>query len=42
MMNLGSKMNLEEVEALIAEADGKGEGTIDIEEFAQRLCPPKK
>lgn len=42
MMNMGSKMNLEEVEALIAEADPKGEGAIDIEEFGQRICPSKK
>ena len=42
MMNLGSGMNLEEVEAFMAEADPKGEGAIDIEELAQRLCPPKK
>jgi len=42
MMNLGSKMTLEEVEALMAEADPKGEGAIDIEEFATRLCPAKK
>lgn len=34
MMNMGSGMNLEEVEALMAEADPKGEGAIDIEEFA--------
>lgn len=31
MMNLGSKMSLEEVEDLMKEADPKGEGTIDIE-----------
>ena len=41
-MNLGSKMKLEEVEDLMKEADPKGEGAIDIEDFAQRLCPPKK
>ena len=35
-------MTLEEVEALMAEADPKGEGAIDIEEFATRLCPAKK
>ena len=42
MMNLGSKMSLEEVEDLMKEADPKGEGAINIEDFAQRLCPPKK
>ena len=42
MMNMGSGMNLEEVEALMAEADPKGEGAIDIEEFATRMCPSRK
>jgi Ca2+-binding EF-hand superfamily protein len=42
MMNLGSKMKLEEVEDLMKEADPKGEGAIDLEEFAARMCPPKK
>lgn len=42
MMNLGSKMTLEQVEDLMAEADPKGEGSIDIEELAVRLCPAKK
>lgn len=42
MMNLGSRMTLEEVEALISEGDPKGEGTIDIEDLATRLCPNKK
>ena len=42
MMNLGSKMTLEQVEELMAEADPKGEGAIDIEDLATRLCPPKK
>jgi Ca2+-binding EF-hand superfamily protein len=42
MMNLGSRMNLEEVEVLMAEADPKGEGAIDVEEFAQRICPVVK
>jgi hypothetical protein len=26
----------------MAEADPKGEGAIDVEEFATRICPPKK
>lgn len=41
-MNLGSKMSLEDVDDLMKEADPKGEGTIDIEELAARLCPPLK
>ena len=42
VMNLGSKMKLEDAEELMKEADPKGDGTVDIEELAQRLCPPKK
>ena len=42
MMNLGSRMTLEEVELLINEADPKGEGTIEIDDLASKLCPPKK
>ena len=34
LMNLGSKMNLEEVEELMAIADSKGDGSVDIEELA--------
>ena len=41
MMTLGSKMTEEEVEELLKEADPKGEGQIDIEEFSKLLCPPK-
>ena len=42
MMTMGKKMTLEEYEDLLKEADPKGEGMIDIEEFASRICPPKK
>ena len=42
MMNLGGRMTLEKVEELMAEADPKGEGAIDIEDFSTRMCPPKK
>ena len=42
VMNLGSKMKLEDAEELMKEADPKGEGVVDIDELAQRLCPPKK
>ena len=42
LMNMGSKMNLEEVEDFMKEADPKGDGAVDIEELAIRLCPAKK
>lgn len=42
VMNLGSKMTLEDAEELMKMADPKGDGTVDIEELAQALCPPKK
>lgn len=42
LMNMGSKMNLEQAEEFMKEADPKGDGAVDIEELAQRLCPPKK
>ncbi len=35
-------MNLEQVEEFMKEADPKGDGAVDIEELAQRLCPVKK
>jgi Ca2+-binding EF-hand superfamily protein len=35
-------MTLEEAEELMAMADSKGDGTVDIEELSQALCPPKK
>ena len=42
LMNLGSKMTLEDAEELMAMADPRGEGTVDLDELAQALCPPKK
>ena len=42
MMTMGKKMTLEEFDDMMKEADPKGEGMVDIEEFALRLCPPKK
>ena len=41
MKNLGNKMTDEELEEMMKEADPKGEGIIDINEFADRICPPK-
>ena len=41
MMNL-AHMQLEEVEEMIKVADPKGEGVIDIYDFADSICPPKK
>ena len=42
MMTMGKKMTLEEFDELMKEADPKNEGMVDIEEFASRICPPKK
>ena len=42
MLNLGNQMTAEEVDELMKEADPKGDGAVDIAEFADRLCPPKK
>ena len=33
MMNMGSKLNVEQIEDMMKEADPKGEGAIDVEEF---------
>ena len=41
MKNLGTKMSDEELEEMMKEADPKGEGIVDILEFADRICPPK-
>ena len=41
LMNMGNKMTSEEIEELMKEADPKGEGSVDIAEFAERICPPK-
>ena len=42
MMNMGNKMLAEELEEMMKEADPKNEGFVDIMEFAERICPPKK
>ena len=42
MMNMGNKMNAEEIEELVKEVDPKNDGVINIADMADRLCPPKK
>ena len=42
MMNMGLKMKQEDLDELMKVADPKGEGVIEIEDFADSLCPPKK
>ena len=42
MINLGLKMKPDELEEMMKVADPKGEGSIDIADFADSLCPPKK
>ena len=41
MQNMGSRMDADEVENLMKEADTQGDGYIHIAEMAERLCPPK-
>jgi len=41
MMVLGKKFTEEQVEEMIDAADPKLTGLIDIEKFADYLCPPK-
>ncbi len=41
LMNLGGKMKLEDAEDFMKEADPKGDGFVDIDELAIRLCPAK-
>ena len=41
MMVLGKKFTEEQVEEMLDAADPKGKGLIDIEVFADYLCPPK-
>ena len=39
MLNMGGKMSAEDLEEMVKMAGG--DGTINIEEFCQALCPPK-
>jgi Ca2+-binding EF-hand superfamily protein len=41
LMNLASKMTLEDAEELMKEADPKGDGSVDLKELSERLCPLK-
>jgi len=41
MKNLGSKLSQDELEEMMKIADTKGDGSVDIDEFCQTLCPPK-
>ena len=42
LMNMGQKMTAEELEELMKVADPAKEGIVNIAEFADALCPPKK
>ena len=42
MMNMGSKMTAEELEEMMKVADPSKDGVVDIMDFADALCPPKK
>ena len=41
LLNMGNKMPADELEEMMKEADPKGDGVVDIREFAERICPPK-
>ena len=42
MANMGSKMTVEEIEALMKEVDTAGDGYIYIDAMAEHLCPAKQ
>ena len=42
MANMGLKMKPEDIDEMMKLADPKGDGNVDIAEFAEALCPPKK
>jgi len=42
MMNMGGKMTAEDLEEMMKVADPGKEGVVNIAEFADALCPPKK
>lgn len=41
MKNLGVKLTEEQVEAMMSEADAKGDGIVEMESFGQKICPTK-
>lgn len=41
MKNMGSKLSQDEIEEMMKIADPKGDGSVDLDEFCQTLCPPK-
>ena len=41
MKNLGTKLPQDEIDEMMKIAD-KGDGSVDIDEFCQTLCPPTK
>ena len=41
MKTLGMRMDDDKLELMMALADGKGDGKVNIEAFCQTLCPPK-
>lgn len=41
MLNMGSKMTEEDINAMVKEAGGETSGVIDIVAFCERLCPEK-
>lgn len=41
MKNMGSKLTEEQVEAMMEEADGRGDGVVEMEAFGQKICPAK-
>ncbi len=42
MKFLGRKLKEEEIEEMMKIADAKGEGSVNLDEFCQCLCPPKE
>ena len=42
MMNMGGKMTAEDLEEMMKFADPSKDGVVDIMDFAESLCPPKK
>ena len=42
MKNMGSKLSADEIEEMVKICDPKGDGSVDIDEFCQTLCPSLK